>query len=209
MGNPHVVVPVPDLTSIPFDAWGAALEVDPSFPAKTNVHFLQVKGSNALEIRVWERGAGPTLACGTGACATLVAAHLLGLSEFTAEVMLPGGPLQISWPDREGSVFMTGPPKPFSTGLLCQSLYLSPRVSPASRPPLPKQRKRISTASATFDCSRDCQDGCRQPENCLRAEAQQQVQSLLDSMSLDAMINLAADSLEERTRSRIEQNLGG
>ena len=109
MGNPHVVVPVDDLASIPFDAWGAALEVHPAFPAKTNVHFLQVHSRNRLEIRVWERGAGPTLACGTGACATLVAAVLLGLSDDTAEVMLPGGPLQIAWPNRSGSVLMTGP----------------------------------------------------------------------------------------------------
>ena len=78
------------------------------FPAKTNVHFLQVINQHTLEIRVWERGAGPTLACGTGACATLVAARLLGLSESEATVNLPGGPLEINWPDPEGSVFMTG-----------------------------------------------------------------------------------------------------
>ena len=87
MGNPHAVVPVDDLDAIPFDAWGAALEVHPFFPAKTNVHFLRVHSRNRLEIRVWERGAGPTLACGTGACATLVAV-LLGLSDDHAEVML-------------------------------------------------------------------------------------------------------------------------
>lgn len=209
MGNPHVVVPVPDLTSIPFDAWGAALEVDPSFPAKTNVHFLQVRGRDALEIRVWERGAGPTLACGTGACATLVAAHLLGLSEATAEVMLPGGPLQISWPDREGSVFMTGPAEAVFDGVVVPELVPVPIGQPNKSTAAPQPAQKTSAGSATFDCSRDCQDGCRQPDNCLRAEAQQQVQSLLDSMSLDAMINLATDSLEERTRSRIEQNLGG
>ena len=89
MGNPHVVVPVSDLQAIPFDRWGHALERHPLFPAKTNVHFLQVYGPRSLEIRVWERGAGPTLACGTGACATLVAASLLGLCEDSAEVILP------------------------------------------------------------------------------------------------------------------------
>ena len=106
MGNPHVVVPVDDLASIPFDAWGAALEVHPAFPAKTNVHFLQVHSREQLEIRVWERGAGPTLACGTGACATMVAAVLLGLADDCAEVVLPGGPLMIEWRDRSGSVLM-------------------------------------------------------------------------------------------------------
>ena len=89
MGNPHVVVPVDDLSRIPFEEWGAALEVHPVFPAKTNVHFLKVHSRDRLEIRVWERGAGPTLACGTGACATLVAAVLLDLADEQAEVMLP------------------------------------------------------------------------------------------------------------------------
>ena len=66
MGNPHVVVPVEDLDAIPFESWGAALERHPMFPARTNVHFLRVHDRRSLEIRVWERGAGPTLACGTG-----------------------------------------------------------------------------------------------------------------------------------------------
>ena len=79
----------------------------------------------------------------------------------------------------------------------------------STAPPAAKTAPLKSSASIAFDCSRDCQDGCRQPDNCLRAEAQQQVQSLLDSMSLDAMIDLATDSLEERTRSRLDQTLGG
>lgn len=122
MGNPHVVVPVDDLASIPFDAWGAALEVHPAFPAKTNVHFLQVHSRERLEIRVWERGAGPTLACGTGACATLVAAVLLGLADDCAEVVLPGGPLMIEWRDRTGSVLMTGPAEAVFDGVLTPDL---------------------------------------------------------------------------------------
>lgn len=199
MGNPHVVVPVDAVGSIPFDRWGAALEVHSNFPAKTNVHFLQVHGPEALEIRVWERGAGPTLACGTGACATLVAAHLLGLSHHTAQVVLPGGPLLISWPDRAGSVFMTGPAESVFDGVLVPDLVPAYNEGPAP----------VVAANQPFDCSKDCREGCRQPDNCLRIEAQQQVQSLLDSMSLDAMIDLASDSLEQRTRSRFEQNLGG
>ena len=228
MGNPHVVVPVTDLSTIPFEQWGAALEVDESFPAKTNVHFLQVHAPTALEIRVWERGAGPTLACGTGACATLVAAHLLGLSESSAEVMLPGGPLLISWPDPQGSVFMTGPAEAVFDGVVVPELVPVPsqpsESSNASSPSLPidpleatpqpaKASPAPSTAmqgsAASFDCAQDCRDGCRQPDNCLRAEAQQQVQSLLDSMSLDAMIDLASDTLEQRTRSRFENSRGG
>ena len=204
MGNPHVVVPVDDLQTIPFDAWGAALETHPVFPAKTNVHFLQVLDRSHLQIRVWERGAGPTLACGTGACATLVAAVLLGLSEQRAEVMLPGGPLLIEWNDRKGSVLMTGPAEAVFDGVLTPELggggagevqsVMSPELSPSQQP--------------TFDCARDCADQCQQPQNCLRDEAQQRVQAFLNSTSLDSMLNLASESLEQRTRARFERGGG-
>jgi len=210
MGNPHVVVPCDDLEGIPFERWGEALEICAEFPAKTNVHFLKVHGSDSLEIRVWERGAGPTLACGTGACATLVAAHLLNLCDHTAQVMLPGGPRLISWPEKDGSVFMTGPAEPVFDGVLVPELVpatagaAAVQTSPSQQAPAPQ----TTPASASFDCATDCKDGCRQPEQCLRSAAQQQVQSLLDSMSLDAMIDLASDSLEQRTRSRIEKSLG-
>ena len=193
MGNPHVVVPVDDLDAIPFDTWGAALEVHPLFPAKTNVHFLRVHSRDRLEIRVWERGAGPTLACGTGACATLVAAVLLGLSDDHAEVMLPGGPLQIAWPDRSGSVLMTGPAVAlfdgvFSPELMPDGLYTthSPdaSVTPSANP------------SAGRDQPLD-------PE--VEAASQKQVQAFLESTSLDSLLQLASESLEQRTRARFER----
>ena len=203
MGNPHVVVPVDDLASIPFDAWGAALEVHPAFPAKTNVHFLQVHSRNRLEIRVWERGAGPTLACGTGACATLVAAVLLGLSDDTAEVMLPGGPLQIAWPNRSGSVLMTGPAVAVFDGVFAPELLPVGMVE--QQPPAMAVATAPAQETAGFDCSRDCADSCQQPDNCLRDAAQEQVQAFLNSTSLDAMLNLASDSLEQRTRARFER----
>ena len=206
MGNPHVVVPVDDLDAIPFDAWGSALEVHPFFPAKTNVHFLRVHSRNRLEIRVWERGAGPTLACGTGACATLVAAVLLGLSDDHAEVMLPGGPLQIAWPDRSGSVLMTGPAVAVFDGVFAPDLLQAGMAPP--QPLAPVVSASPAADSTGFDCSRDCSDGCQQPENCLRDAAQQQVQAFLNSTSLDAMLNLASDSLEQRTRARFERGSG-
>ena len=217
MGNPHAVVPCDDLATIPFESWGAALERCAEFPAKANVHFLKVHGPDSLEIRVWERGAGPTLACGTGACASLVAAHLLNLCDHTAEVTLPGGPLLISWPDRDGSVFMTGPAEQVFDGVMVPELV--PAIGDrepdeaAEAPHVINAPSTPSTASlpnshGSFDCATACKDGCQQPEQCLRSEAQQQVQSLLESMSLDAMINLASDSLEQRTRSRIEKSLG-
>ena len=193
MGNPHVVVPVDDLDAIPFDTWGAALEVHPLFPAKTNVHFLRVHSRDRLEIRVWERGAGPTLACGTGACATLVAAVLLGLSDDQAEVMLPGGPLQIAWPDRSGSVLMTGPAVAlfdgvFSPELMPDGLYTTQSpdasVTPSAKP------------SAGRDQPLD-------PE--VEAASQKQVQAFLESTSLDSLLQLASESLEQRTRARFER----
>ena len=193
MGNPHVVVPVDDLDAIPFDTWGAALEVHPLFPAKTNVHFLRVHSRDRLEIRVWERGAGPTLACGTGACATLVAAVLLGLSDDQAEVMLPGGPLQIAWPDRSGSVLMTGPAVAlfdgvFSPELMPDGLYTTQSpdasVAPSAKP------------SAGSDQPLD-------PE--VEAASQKQVQAFLESTSLDSLLQLASESLEQRTRARFER----
>ena len=197
MGNPHVIVPVDDLEAIPFGRWGELLEQHPRFPAKTNVHFLKVHQRNSLEIRVWERGAGPTLACGTGACATLVAAVLLGLSDDHAEVMLPGGPLQISWPDRGGPVLMTGPASAVFDGVI------TPELLPEDVPPAAS----VEGTNQPFDCASDCVDGCRQPEACLRTEAQKQVMAFLNNTSLDSMLNLASESLEQRTRSRYERDI--
>ena len=158
-----------------------------------------------LEIRVWERGAGPTLACGTGACATLVAAVLLGLADDCAEVVLPGGPLMIEWRDRSGSGLMTGPAEAVFDGVLTPDLVPAgsamasisdaPSASAASGP----------TAEADFDCSKDCAEQCQRPDHCLRDEAQQKVQAFLSSTSLDSMLNLASESLEQRTKARFER----
>ncbi len=196
MGNPHVVVPVEDLASIPFEAWGAALEVHPTFPAKTNVHFLQVYSRERLEIRVWERGAGPTLACGTGACATLVAAVLLGLADDCAEVLLPGGPLMIEWRDRSGSVLMTGPAEAVFDGVLTPELVpgpsaVAPQVSPVNQVNTNSSPAKEVTPAAS-------------PED--EAAALEQVQNFLNSTSLDSMLNLASESLEQRTKARFERD---
>ncbi len=109
MGNPHLIIPINDFTTFPFERWGTLLENNKYFPAKTNVHFLNIIDRKTLEIKVWERGAGPTLACGTGACATAVASFLLGFSESQVIVNLPGGSLDINWPSINSSVFMKGP----------------------------------------------------------------------------------------------------
>ena len=208
MGNPHVVVPVEDLTTIPFDTWGAALEVHPVFPAKTNVHFLQVHGDNRLEIRVWERGAGPTLACGTGACATLVAAVLLGLADTSAEVMLPGGPLQIAWSDRKGPVLMTGPAEAVFDGVLTPELMPSglfqDRSTSTQADPPPSKKVQADQANSAAQSSQDQAD--LSPED--EAAALEKVQDFLNNTSLDSLLNLASESLEQRTRARFERGGG-
>ena len=110
MGNPHAVVFVPEVDSLPLAQLGPAFERHPSFPHRINTEFVQVENQSTLRMRVWERGSGETLACGTGACASLVAAVLNAYTAPVATVKLLGGNLTIRW-DREadGHVYMTGP----------------------------------------------------------------------------------------------------
>lgn len=108
MGNPHFVVPVEDVENFPVAEIGPQLETHPAFPHKTNVEFVQILDKNTVRMRVWERGAGITQACGTGACATAAACILNGLTQHPVTVKLDGGELQIDWPDRQ-AIWMTGP----------------------------------------------------------------------------------------------------
>ncbi|MGZ0041926.1 diaminopimelate epimerase [Paenibacillus ottowii] len=109
MGNPHCVIYVEDAPSFELEAWGPKLECHPLFPKKTNVEFATVRSRKHIDMRVWERGAGPTLACGTGACATLVASVLNGYSDRRAIVSLRGGDLDIEWSVDDNHIYMTGP----------------------------------------------------------------------------------------------------
>ncbi|GAB4217983.1 MAG: diaminopimelate epimerase [Synechococcales cyanobacterium] len=108
MGNPHAVVFVKDVDGIPLATLGPDFEHHPVFPQRINTEFVQVISPTHLKMRVWERGAGATLACGTGACATLVAAVLTGQSQRAATVQLPGGDLQIEWDPASNHILMTG-----------------------------------------------------------------------------------------------------
>ena len=108
MGNPHCVVFCPDFEDLDFATLGPALEKHPLFPQKTNVEFVRVDDPAELTVKVWERGVGPTLACGTGACASVVAAVLEEKCERQVTVHLPGGDLYIEWAPND-HVFMTGP----------------------------------------------------------------------------------------------------
>lgn len=109
MGNPHMIVFVNNIDEIPFDYWGKYLEKHKSFPNDTNVHFVQLIDQANIKVKVWERGCGPTLACGTGACACLVITSKLGKTLDRANVYLPGGKLEIEWPNQTGPIFMQGP----------------------------------------------------------------------------------------------------
>lgn len=107
MGNPHCVFFLPDAEAVDVAAEGRRIETDPLFPERTNVEFASLTGPDRLRMRVWERGAGITLACGSGACATAVAAHLRGLTGRRVTLDLDGGVLEIDW--RADGVWMAGP----------------------------------------------------------------------------------------------------
>lgn len=115
MGNPHGVTFVDDLSRFPFTELGPLVESHPRFPERINAEFAEVLDRSRIRVKVWERGAGPTLACGTGACAVAVAASSLDLAERRVLVELPGGVLEIDWQE-SGNVFLTGPAELVFTG---------------------------------------------------------------------------------------------
>lgn len=108
-GNPHAVSWVDDVDAFPVAEVGPRVERHPSFPRRTNVEFVQVLSPREVRQRTWERGCGETLACGTGACAVLVAGVLTGRTGRQARVHLRGGDLDVAWPEAGGPVFLTGP----------------------------------------------------------------------------------------------------
>jgi diaminopimelate epimerase len=109
MGNPHAVFFVEDVASIPLEKLGPLVEKHPRFPNRTNVEFVEILNANEIRVRVWERGAGVTLACGTGACASAVAALAKTQVSGKVAVHLPGGTLKISWAGAGKPVMMEGP----------------------------------------------------------------------------------------------------
>lgn len=109
MGNPHAVTYVDDVKNFEVEKYGSVIEIDEHFPRKVNVEFVEKVSDNYLKMRVWERGAGETWACGTGTCATVVATVLNGMCSRTTEVQLLGGNLTIEWNEESNHVYMTGP----------------------------------------------------------------------------------------------------
>ena len=118
MGNPHCVVYVDDVDGAPVETLGPKLERHDAFPNRVNVEFVQVVGRAHLRQRTWERGAGETLACGSGACAAVVASILRGVTDARVRVELRGGDLDIHWAGGSTSVFMTGPATTVFTGTI-------------------------------------------------------------------------------------------
>ena len=123
MGNPHCVIFVPDAEAVDVAGLGPGYETDPLYPQRTNVEFASLTAPDHLRMRVWERGTGITLACGSGACATAVAAHLRGLTGRQVTLDLDGGTLVIDW--REDGVWMTGPVAHVFDGVLSPAFLAS------------------------------------------------------------------------------------
>jgi diaminopimelate epimerase len=109
MGNPHAVQVVPDVAAAPVATQGPLVERHPRFPQRVNAGYMQVEGRSRIRLRVYERGAGETLACGTGACAAVAAGIRLGLLDSPVEVHTRGGELTIAWRGADNPVYMTGP----------------------------------------------------------------------------------------------------
>jgi len=216
MGNPHVVIPVDDVEAVELERFGPALERHPAFPARTNVHFVQVLSPEHLVMRVWERGAGPTLACGTGACATLVVCQRLGLCSNRARLDLPGGPLWIEWAGEGAPVIMSGPAEAVFDGvvvpgLLGESADPLQQLSEESADPViplaaaPAQGGEPATGTTAaphpqpmIDCATACGNGCLRPEACSSAEARARVTALLEGRSLDELVAMATTTGERR-----------
>jgi diaminopimelate epimerase len=117
MGNPHAVIEVEDVASFPIHGPGPCIETDVLFPERVNVEFITIHSPSEISLRVWERGVGETMACGSGACAVLVASHLNGKADRKATVHLLGGDLEIHWDERDNHVYMTGPATFVFTGV--------------------------------------------------------------------------------------------
>ncbi|MFT9847930.1 diaminopimelate epimerase [Aneurinibacillus sp. REN35] len=116
MGNPHAVIFVNDAPGFDVEKWGPALETHEFFPNKANIEFVSVASEQEVDMRVWERGCGQTFACGTGACATVVAGALTGRTGRQVLVHLKGGDLMIEWNETDNRVYMTGPAAEVFTG---------------------------------------------------------------------------------------------
>ncbi len=201
MGNPHAITFVEDAEVIDLAALGPKFENHPVFPARTNTEFIQVVSRDYLKMRVWERGAGATLACGTGACASLVAAVLNDLSDRQATLELPGGNLIIEWSAANNHLYMTGPAQLVFSGAM------GSRVQPgASTTAQNLSIQPIHPATGqTIDCAIACVNGCILGDQCPSKDEQAKAAAFIETTSLDKMLELAAIAVERRNAERAEK----
>lgn len=122
MGNPHAIDFVSNFNELEIEKYGPIIEIDEHFPKKVNAEFIEIVNKNYIKMRVWERGAGETLACGTGACASVVASYLNGYTDRKVTVELLGGNLDIEWNETDNHVYMTGPATMVFDGELYKSV---------------------------------------------------------------------------------------
>jgi diaminopimelate epimerase len=118
MGNPHVVLRVPDVKTAAVERLGPNIQRHPRLPKSANVGFMQIASRSHIKLRVFERGAGETLACGTGACAAVAVGNVLGLLDGEVQVDLPGGTAQVTWRDPDQHIWLTGPATTVYTGFI-------------------------------------------------------------------------------------------
>lgn len=121
MGNPHAITYIENTDNFDLEKYGKIVEIDEHFPKKVNAEFIQIIDKNNIKMRVWERGSGETLACGTGACASAVASYLNGLTDRNVNVHLLGGILNIKWNKEDNHIYMTGPATTVFTGEYIES----------------------------------------------------------------------------------------
>lgn len=131
VGNPHAIFWVSDVEAYDLGRFGPLLENHPIFPERANIELAQVLAPDRIKVRVWERGAGLTLACGTGACAVAVAAARKGLANRQVTIELPGGPLEIDWRESDNHILMTGPWTLDGEGVLPEEWLKAAKAEPA------------------------------------------------------------------------------
>ena len=192
MGNPHCITFVEDAEAIDLATIGPKFEHHPAFPQRTNTEFIQVVSRDYLKMKVWERGAGATLACGTGACASLVAAVLNDKSDRQATLELPGGNLTIEWSEADNHIYMTGPAQRVFSGKweADHQIDQAPAVT-------------ATTASSNgIDCAVACVNGCVLGDECPNKEEQAKASQFINDTPLEKMLEMAAAAVERKRAER-------
>ncbi len=200
MGNPHCITFVDDADAIDLATTGPKFEHHPAFPQRTNTEFIQVVSRDYLKMKVWERGAGATLACGTGACASLVAAVLNDRSDRKATLELPGGNLTIEWNEADNHIYMTGPAQRVFSGHW--------EISSTSNAATPVNTTAAADANGV-DCATACVNGCILGDECPNKDEQAKANQFINDTPLEKMLEMAAAAVERKRQEREAQARSG